>query len=132
MTMTRRILVRPPLIHLGLAVLLLLAGCAKKLPAGPGGATGTPVILNGIPFVSISRDVTISGTITNKSGLAIYDVRIEMTVYRDDPVFANFTDTSDIKITMLENGKSAPFSAYTLFGDRFVNAAPVWSYLPTR
>ena len=115
-----------------LPVLLLLAGCAKKLPSGPGGPTGTPVILNGIPFVSISRDVTISGTILNNSGLTIYDVRIELTVYRDDPIFANFTDTSAIKIAVLEHGKSAPFSAYTIFGDRFVNAAPVWSYLPPK
>lgn len=116
--------------RLALIVALLAAGCAKKNPSSPGGASGTPVILNGIPFVSISRDVTISGTITNKSGLTIYDVRIELTVYRDDPVFANFTDTSGVKIAVLENGKSAPFSAYTIFGDKFVNAAPVWSYLP--
>lgn len=116
--------------RLALIVALLASGCAKKNPSSPGGPAGTPVMLNGIPFVSISRDVTISGTITNNSGLTIYDVRIELTVYRDDPVFANFTDTSGVKIAVLENGKSAPFSAYTIFGDKFVNAAPVWSYLP--
>jgi len=120
--------------RLCLAVLaaLLPAGCAKKLPSSPGGASGTPVILNGVPFVSISRDVTISGTIENKSGLRIYDVRIEMTVYRGDPVSAYFTDTSEVKIAMLENTKIAAFTAFTIFGDRFVNAAPVWTYLPPR
>jgi hypothetical protein len=88
------------------------------------------VILNGVPIVGIARNVSISGTIENKSGLTIYDVRIELTVYRGDPVFANFTDTSDVKIAMLENTHIANFSAFTIWGDKFVNAAPVWSYLP--
>jgi len=130
--MTRILQVHPALLPVALTALLLAAGCAKKNPSSPGGAAGEPVILNGVPFVSISRDVTISGTILNKSGYTIYDVKIEMTVYRDDPVFANFTDTSEVKIAVLENGKSAPFTAYTIFGDKFVNAAPVWSYLPPR
>jgi hypothetical protein len=129
-TMNHRIRIGRFLSYLMLSALLIAAGCAKKNPSSPGGAAGEPVILNGVPFVSISRDVTISGTILNKSGFTIYDVKIEMTVYRDDPVFSNFTDTSGVKIAVLENGKSAPFSAYTIFGDKFINAAPVWSYLP--
>jgi hypothetical protein len=115
------------------AVALVPPGCSKKNPSSPGGAAGTPVYLqttDGTPTVTISRHVQIKGRVINQSGLTIYDVRIEMTVYRDDPIFARVTDTSEVKIAMLENGKTADFSTFDMPGDQFINAAPVWSYLP--
>ena len=112
---------------------LLSLGCAKTNPTSSGGAAGVPVYLrttDNTPVVTISRHVQIKGTVTNQSGLTIYDVRIAMTVYRDDPIFAKYTDTSEVKIPVLENGKSAPFSTFEMPGDQFIDAAPVWSYLP--
>jgi hypothetical protein len=116
-------------LRLSLVSLLLLAGCAKKLPSGPGTPPGTPVILGSITFVSKSRPVTISGLVHNQSGYTIYNVQIEMTVYRSYPTYANFTDTSDIQIVSLDDGQSAPFT-YSVYGDQFISADAVWSYLP--
>lgn len=114
---------------LAIAGAVLLGGCAKKLPSGPGKPPGTPVVLSNITFVSNLRPVTISGLVHNQSGYTIYNVQIEMTVYRSYPYYADFTDTSDIQIISLDVGKSAPFS-YSIYGDQFISANPVWSYLP--
>jgi hypothetical protein len=108
-----------------------MAACTKKLPSTPGTPPGQPVMINVRPVDSdLARTITIDGSITNQSGRTIYDVRVGMTVYRDDPIFATVTDTSEIKISSLEPGLTAPFTTFQMKGDVFIEAFPVWTYLP--
>jgi len=112
------------------ALLALVAGCSKDLPSGPGAPPGEPVILNGTPKQGISRNISLVGTIENRSGRMIYDVRVAMKVYRDDPFFETVTDTSNIVIDSLAHGDTGSFTNIEVFGDRFIDAFAVWSYLP--
>jgi hypothetical protein len=112
----------------GLLVLAALAGCSKDLPSSPGTPPGEPVLLQGNPTVNASREVTIDGNIINQSGRTIYLVQIGMTTYRDDPFFANLTDTSEVKIDSLLHGERRAFSAFRMKGDRFIEAFPVYTY----
>lgn len=113
-------------------VLLALAapGCQKELPSTPGTPPGEPVLLQGSPVPNASREISITGNIINQSGRTIYEVRVGMTVYRDDPFFATVTDTSEIKIDALAHGETAPFTNFRVKGDAFIEAFPVWTYFP--
>jgi hypothetical protein len=110
---------------------LVPAACSKKLPSTPGTPPGAPVVLAHLDIrVNASRVVNLQGWVMNRSGYMIYDVRIAMTVYRDDPDFTFFTDTSDVFIASIPNGDSASFPNFPLYGDRFVDAEPLYSLLP--
>lgn len=116
-----------------LAVVLALfaAGCAKDLPSSPGAPAGTPVLLTGIPNENNSRQVSItSGKIKNQSGLTIYQVQVGVQVYRDDPVFATIDTIFDVNIDSLHNGDEASFVVQWFFADKFLNAYPVYSFVP--
>ena len=114
-----------------LATLVLGTACSKKLPSTPGTPAGQPVMINVTPVDSdLARTITIDGSITNQSGRTIYEVRVGMTVYRDDPLFATVTDTSDVKIGALAPGSTERFTTFQMKGDVFIDAFPVWSYLP--
>lgn len=117
---------------LSILVLILTiasAGCSKDLSSGPCSPPGTPVLLNGTPIVNLSRKVSIKGLIKNQSCFTIYDVRIGMEVYLDDPIFANVVDTSEVKIASLLHGDTASFSTYTMSGDVFIDVFLVYSFL---
>jgi len=113
---------------IGILTAALITGCAKDLPSSPGTPPGEPVLLQGSPVVNASREVTIDGNIINQSGRTIYQVRIGMTTYRDDPFFYNLTDTSEVKIDSIAHGDKRPFSAFRMKGDRFIEAFAVWTY----
>lgn len=107
-----------------------MGACSKKLPSSPAPAAGTPVIVNVQDKTGISRNIRITGTVKNQSGITIYDVRIALEVYRDDPVFANFIDTSAIKIPVLPHDSTLSFGSHSTFGDVFINVFPVYEIIP--
>jgi hypothetical protein len=104
--------------------------CSKNLPTSPAPPAGTPVIMNGQPQVGISRNVVYkNGTVLNQSGRMIYRFRVALVVWRDDPFFANATDTSEVKLDSLANGVTQPFSSFETMGDRFIDAFPVYDII---
>lgn len=119
-----------------LVALLLLCGlwpaaCSKDLPSSPATPAGTPVIMNGQPQVGISRNIVYkNGTVLNQSGRTIYNFRVALVVYRDDPFFTEATDTSEVKIASLAHGVTQSFSAFETMGDVFIDAFPVYEILP--
>lgn len=118
----------PLLLSAGLVINL---ACSKDLPSSPAAPAGTPVIINGQPQVGISRNIIYkNGTVLNQSGRTIYNFRIAMVVYRDDPFFTEATDTSEVKIASLAHGVTLPFSPFETMGDRFIDAFPVYEIIP--
>ena len=111
--------------------LLLGLACSKDLPSTPATPAGTPVIINGQPQVGISRNIIYkNGTVLNQSGRTIYNFRIALVVYRDDPFFAEATDTSEVKIASLAHGVTQSFSPFETMGDVFIDAFPVYEIIP--
>ena len=108
----------------------LFAACSKDLPSSPGAPAGTPVYLQVEPIQQISRDIHITARVVNQSGRTIYDVRLGMTVYLDDPVFAYRTDTSEVKLDLLQNGEVSRDATFQMSGDQFIDAFAVWTYIP--
>ena len=104
--------------------------CSKKLPSSPAQPAGTPVLMNGQPQVGISRNILFkNGTVLNQSGRTIYRFRVALVVYRDDPFFAQATDTSEIKLDSISNGVTLPFTSFQTMGDRFIDAFPVYDII---
>lgn len=117
-----------PMLVAGLALSL---GCSKDLPSTPATPAGTPVIINGQPQLGISRNIIYkNGTVLNQSGRTIYNFRIALVVYRDDPFFTQATDTSEVKIASLDHGVTQGFSSFETMGDRFIDAFPVYEIIP--
>lgn len=72
----------------------------------------------------------MSGWVLNRSGYTIYNVRVAMKVYRDDPFFEFVTDTSDVFSASIPHGDSVSFPLFIMSGDKYVDSGPVYSLLP--
>jgi len=112
------------------ALLALLAGCSKDLPSSPGTPPGEPVILNVEYQPGISNNIRLTGSVKNQSGKMIYDVRVGYTVYREVPVPATVTETTAVLIPSLPHDSTESFPNQDIFGNAFIDAFPVWTYLP--
>jgi hypothetical protein len=112
--------------------MLTLAACSKELPSSPAGSAGDPVLMTGQPIgPGISRRIVWSnGKVLNRSGFTIYQFRVAMTVYRDDPLFVTVTETSSVMHDSIADKDTVNLPAYELSGDRFIGAAPVYDLLP--
>jgi hypothetical protein len=115
----------------GVALACLGLACSKDLPSSPGSPAGTPVILNGQWQKGISRNILFKDiSVYNQSGRTIYNVRVALVVYRDDPFFAEVTDTSEVKIVSLAHGATQKTTPFETMGDDFRGAFPVYEILP--
>ena len=113
------------------ALALLGLACSKDLPSSPAGSAGEPVLINGKPEITMSGTIRYKeGVVKNRSGWPIYNFRVALVVYRGDPYFAEFTDTSEVLLTSLASGVEKPFAPVEVMGQAFVNAFPVYEILP--
>lgn len=114
---------------MGMAV--MPAACSKKLPSSPGTPPGTPVLLIGLnPNPTIGRKIQLSGSVLNQSGRTIYDVWIEVTAALDSPTTVILIDTSPAAIPVILNASTIEFKSFEVTGDRFIDAVPLYTYLP--
>lgn len=120
------------LIVFAIAMAVFVAGCAKKnLPSGPGSPPGTPVLLTGTPLSNNSRQISINnGKIKNQSGLTIYQIQVGVEVYRGAPFDITLDTVFNVSLDSLHDGEEGSFFVQWFFADTFLNAYPVYSFLP--
>lgn len=126
--MTRLKILGSVVLALGLCLGL---GCSKDLPSSPAPGAGTPVIVTGNARVGTSRNIVFeNGKVKNQSGYTIYNVRVAIIVWRNDPFNAESTDTSAVLFTSIPNTVTQSFGNLQVAGDAFRGAFAVYSLLP--